>query len=189
MSSQPARSLPLAQRAVIGLLVFLLLLLLGLQTARAGEVLPSIGMSRTPGSSESPKFYGIALRGPMSPRMESELAVSWHRETVSDGDMTVKSVPITFSIWATPVRSLYLGGGAGYYYDEVSYRGSLGIPSASDKQFAYHLGGGLNTPMSPRMSLDLQGRYIFRKEKQVGISGGTYDPTMWTAAVGIAFKY
>ena len=71
----------------------------------------------------------------------------------------------------------------------MSYRSSLWDPSTSDKQFAYHVGGGLSMTMTPKTSLDFQGRYIFRKEKQVGIGSGTYDPTMWTAAVGIAFTY
>jgi hypothetical protein len=33
----------------------------------------------------------------MSPKIKSEMAVSWHEEAVADGDMTAKSVPITFS--------------------------------------------------------------------------------------------
>jgi hypothetical protein len=55
MSMQPPRSLPLAQRAVIGILVFLLLLLWP-PDARAGELVPSIGMSRTPGSTDCRRF-------------------------------------------------------------------------------------------------------------------------------------
>ena len=189
MSSQPARSLTLAQRAAIGVLVFLLLLLIGLQTAHAGEIVPSIGFARMTGNTDTPMFYGVALRGPMAPKLKSELGVSWQHQDAENGAVTLKSMPVTFSVWSTLAPNLYFGGGTGIYYDEVSYKSGLGLPSTKDHHWAYHVGGGFNMPMSPVTALDLQGRYVFRDAKPTAIGSGKIDPSGWTAAAGVVFKY
>jgi len=179
----------LRERAAIGALVFFLLLLLGLQTAHAGELVTSIGLSRATGSDETPRFLGLAVRGASSPLLKVELGVSWQHQSYSNGDLTVHSVPVTGSLWITPIPTFYVGGGAGVYYDQLSYSGALGVPKASNHAWGTHLGSGMSLPLSPMTSLDLQGRYVFLGEQRSALAGGTFNPSMWMASVGLAIKY
>jgi hypothetical protein len=187
--SPPPPQVRLSHRIAVGLLVFLLLLLAGLATARAGEFVPSVGYSRTPESTNNQMIYGVSLRGGGKNRMVSELAVGYRNEDYSGGDMAVRTIPVTFSAWASPFQSLYVGGGGGYYYTTQKYREGLGLSNSSARQFAYHWGGGMRLPMGRTSGIDLQYRNVLLKKQSDALPAGSFDPSYWSMSVGISMRY
>jgi len=179
----------LSHRIAFGLLVFALLLLAGLATARAGEFVPSIGYSRTPESDKNQMIYGLSLRGAGSRRMTSELAVGYRNEGYSGGDMTVRTIPVTLSAWMAPSRTIYVGGGLGYYFMAQKYAASLSLGEQTSHQLGYHWGGGILLPMGAKSALDLQYRNVRLERQDTGLPGGSFDPSFWSVSAGIAMRY
>jgi opacity protein-like surface antigen len=183
------RTRTLRQRAAIGALVFFILLLGGVGAASAGEIVPSIGIAHSVDADESRTFLGLELRGSVAPMARVGLGVGYRSEDMMNGDVTMRTIPVTASLWVSPVPTLYVGGGAGMYFTTLSFGDVLALPSESDQQFGWHAGGGLSLPLAPRVALDLQGRYVFLQDEVSVPSGGSFDPDFWNASAGIALKF
>lgn len=184
------KTMRLLDRILIGVLVLLAMLLAGLQAARAGEIVPSIGLSRSTGSDGPTRtFYGVALRGGLIPMVKSELAVAYRSEP-QGSDLDVKMWPLTASLWLAPMPTFYLGGGAGYYHTTLDYRDQLGIPDQTSREFGTHLGGGITIPLLPAIaSLDLNGRYVHLREKESLVPPGRVTQSFWSTSLGVAIKF
>ena len=64
-------------RILIGALLFLVMVLLGIRAARAAEIVPSVGLSRsTSGDGNAKAFAGLAVRGSIVPMVKSEIGVA-----------------------------------------------------------------------------------------------------------------
>lgn len=186
---QPHDLFSLRRRAAVGAFAFLLLLPLGIPTARAGEIVPSIGVARAADEGESRTFLGLELRGGLAPMVKTGLAVGYRSDEMLDGAMTVSTVPVTASLWVSPLPTLYAGGGAGLYFTTVSFGEAFALPDRTDQQFGWHLGGGMNVPLGPVAALDLQGRYVFLQDEIAAPSGPGLDPDFWTASAGLAIRF
>lgn len=189
-SPQQPRIMPLGLRAAIGALVFLLLLFAGLKTAHAAEIIPSIGLSHTSDGDASQMFVALGVRtGMMLPKTKAELNVGYRSEDYLDGLVQLKTIPVTASLWVSPVPTLYFGGGGGAYFQTFTYDNSLVVPSSSDTQFGAHLGGGFRMPLAPMLGLDVNGRYVFLQEKTSSLSSGSFDPSFWSMSAGLAIGF
>ena len=189
MHSQQTRTMPLGVRAAIGALVFLLLLFAGLKTAHATEIIPSIGMSHGSGSDANQMFLAVGLRTGFLPRTKAELNVGYRSEDYMNGLFQLRTIPVTASVWLSPVPTLYVGGGGGAYFQTISYDNSVVVPSSSETQWGAHLGGGLRFPIAPMLGLDFGGRYVFLQEKTSSLSAGTIDPSFWSATAGLSIGF
>jgi hypothetical protein len=191
MHTQPRRVMGLLDRALIGLVIFIIMVLLGVEAARATEIVPSIGVARANdnGASDAKTFGGLAVRAPLAPFLKTELGVAWRNESYSNGDLTVKMRPFTTSLWLQPAPFFYAGGGVGWYNARYEYRSSLGLANATTTQFGTHLGGGFNMPLAPMMALDVQGRSVFMKEQQTLLPTNKLDPSFWSMTAGLAIKF
>ena len=181
----------LLDRFLIGGLLLLVLLLLGLQVAHAGEIIPSIGITRPSDGtgSDATVSGGLAFRGSIAPILKSEVGVSYRDQELNNGDLKVRMWPITGSLWLTPLPNFYAGGGVGWYHTTLDYAPSLGLPASTSQDFGVHLGGGLNVPIAPRAAVDLHGRYIFMGDKSSELPPNSYDPDFWTTSVGLAIRF
>jgi opacity protein-like surface antigen len=189
MLGEATRSTKLRNRAALGALVFLVLLLAGIGAANAGEIVPSIGIAHSVDADESRTFVGLEMRGNLAPMVKLGLGAGYRSEDVMD-DVTLRTIPVTASVWLTPTPMLYAGGGAGMYFTTLSFGDAITLPDQSDEQFGWHLGGGLQVPLAPRVGLDLQGRYVFlQDEVALPPSGGSFDPDFWNASAGIAIRF
>jgi hypothetical protein len=129
MQPETQRITPLRQRLVVGALMFLLLLLLGITSARAGEIVPSVGLSHSSESGENQSFFGLEVRGSLAPMLKAGLGVGYRSEEMSNGDLTMRIIPVTASLWVSPVPTLYAGGGVGAYFETLTYRDALLVPN------------------------------------------------------------
>src|SRR3972149_2956141 len=94
----------LIDRILIGALVLLAVLLVGIQAARAAEIVPSVGIARaTSGDGESKTFAGLARRTSLLPMVKSEIGIAYRNEPYNNGDLNVKMWPVTASVWLTPL--------------------------------------------------------------------------------------
>lgn len=188
MQTQPRASMPLLYRAAIGVIVFLLLLLAGLRSANAAEIVPSIGVSRMSDAEDNKVFVALGLRSGLVPRVETEINVGYRKEQ-SEGAFEMSTVPVTLSLWVSPVPMLYAGGGGGAYFQAIRYEDSLLVPNESETQWGAHVGGGFRFPLAPMARVDLGARYVFLEEKAAQLGGGSFDPSFWTASAGLAIGF
>jgi opacity protein-like surface antigen len=185
------RKIPdLLYRVAIGALIFFVALLVGISTAHAVEIVPSIGLTKsTDGDGESKSYLGLAMRGSLIPMFKHETSVGYRSEEVFAGVVKSTTVPVTESIWFSPMPFIYAGGGMGMYFTSLTYKGVAPIPDSSNRQIGYHLGGGLNFPLMPMLSVDLQSRYVFMDEMPTSLSPGSFDPDFWSTSAGVSIHF
>lgn len=182
----PRRKTALAVGATMALLV----LALSAPVATAGEIVPQIGITRSVhGEADAQVFGGLAVRGKVAPFLKSEVGLAYRSEELSGGDVTVRMWPLTASLWATPLPTLYVGGGVGWYHTTLEYEPSLGLVNETEQEFGVHLGGGFAIPLAPMAAIDLQGRYIFMDDQQSQLPPNEFDPDFWSTSVGLAIRF
>ena len=171
-------------------LVLALALAGGARAAQATEIVPSIGISQAADGEDRQTMVAIALRTGLVPRVKAELQVGHRSEELQfvGETLELRTVPVTLSLWVSPVPMLYAGGGVGAYFQGVEYRNNL-FPASDDTQFGAHLGGGMRFSMTPMVGLDLQGRYVFLGEQSTRLSSGDFDPSFWTLSAGVAIGF
>ena len=183
----------LIRRAVpyrAAILAALVLVPLGAVAARAGEIIPSVGITKPVNGDGGAKVSGgLALRGNILPFLQTEIGATYRSEERDAGLLKVKQWPVTASLWVTPMPMLYAGGGVGYYHTTLQYDESLGLDSETSRKWGVHLGGGLKFPLGPTASLDLNGRYIFLEQQRSQLPPNHFDPDFWNTSVGVAFRF
>ncbi|OGF20251.1 MAG: hypothetical protein A2V63_03230 [Candidatus Eisenbacteria bacterium RBG_19FT_COMBO_70_11] len=190
MESTEPKSTRIIDRVLIGALIFLVVLLIGIQAVHAAEIVPSLGLSRpVNGDAATHTFLGLAVRGHLAPMLKSEIGLGYRSDAYFDGALRVRQWPLTASLWVTPLPTLYAGGGAGIYVTTYDYQGSLPYPDTRDPSFGMHLGGGFDVPLGPLAALDLNGRYVMLQKRDMPISPREFKPDFWTTSPGLAIRF
>ncbi|MGH7682244.1 MAG: outer membrane protein [Candidatus Eiseniibacteriota bacterium] len=167
-----------------------LLLIAAASGARAVEIVPSVGLTRTVDSDEANSNFGLALRGDIAgPVLQAELAASYRSQDYAGGDITARMVPVTASLLLRPIPMIHADAGAGWYHTKYEYPNVPGSPSDETiQQFGVHVGGGLEVPLAPKAALDLTGRYIFLENQESQLIPQSFDPDFWSMALGLALR-
>jgi hypothetical protein len=178
---------------LLGALLMLTLAMLAIAfitPARAGEIIPQIGLTGTPGSSDQAKSsYGLALRGRVLPSIDAEIAGGYRSEPVLNGAANMVQWPVTASLWARPFGGLYVGGGVGTYRTTLEYAGAP-IPNTTTQKFGAHLGGGFEIPVVPgAVSVDLNARYVYLGNQTSALPPTQWKADFWTTTAGLAFHF
>jgi opacity protein-like surface antigen len=178
------------RRAVPGVVVLALFLSTGARTSQAAQIVPSLGMSQGVDGGESRMTLALALRQNLAPRVQAELQVAHRSEELSFAGqpLTMRTIPLTASVWVSPVPMLYAGGGVGVYAQAVEYGNNL-FPNTSENEFGAHIGGGTRFSLTPGLGLDLQGRYVFLGEQSSQLTSGSFDPSFWSVAAGLVIGF
>jgi len=183
-------SLELRRRAVVGLIVFVVALLLGAATSHAGELIPSFGFSRSiDGGADAKPYAGVALRGTLAPMLKTEIGAAYHGESQYNDQLKLRMWPVTASLYATPVPLLYAGGGVGWYHTTFDYANNTLLSDHTTEQFGVHLGGGMQIPLGPRAGVDLNGRYVMMREQESHLVPRKFNPDLWLTSIGLAIKF
>jgi hypothetical protein len=181
------------RRAVSGALALVLLLLTGPGAAHALQIVPSVGLSQNTDGGDNHVTLALALRQNLVPRVQAEIQVGHRSEESSFAgqSFTMRTIPVTASVWASPVPMLYAGGGVGLYVQAVEYENNL-FPASNETQFGAHLGGGMRFPLAPAVGLDLHGRYVFLgdlEEQSSLLSSAEFNPSFWSVSAGLAIGF
>jgi len=179
------------KRLAAGLAVLLAALWAGAELARAAEIVPAVGLSRTvDGDNPSQAFASLALRGNLLPFLQTEVGVAYRSEQVIADQLNVRMWPITASLWVTPLPALYAGGGVGWYHTTLDYASNLPFNDQTRENFGVHLGGGLKVPLgSPAVAIDLGGRYVMLQPQESKLVPEHFDPDFWTTTIGLAIHF
>ena len=193
MYSQRARLYGLFDRALIGIVILLVLVLTGVRMANSAELIPSVGLTRaTEGSADAKMFGSLGVRAGILPAIKGELEVAYRAEDMFDDRLHVSMWPVTASLWFSPISTLYAGGGVGVYitkYDYDQEKILFAVNDETQQDFGVHLGGGFKIPLAPTASVDLQGRYVMLREKDSPLVPDKFNPDFWMAKAGIAFGF
>ena len=193
MQAFKSRLMTVLDRAVIGSLVLLTLMLLGAQIAKATEIIPSVGLTKPVDGNEDAKLYGsLGVRGNLLPILKTEVGVAYRQEDRLDDQLHVRMWPVTASLWLTPIPALYAGGGVGWYnitFDYDQDRIAVPVSDETRQEFGVHLGGGVMVPLGSAAALDLNGRYVMMRDQQSRLIPEQFDPDFWQSSLGIAFKF
>jgi opacity protein-like surface antigen len=183
-------SRPRSEPLFLAALVIVALTINGARAAHAFQIVPSIGISQAVDGGDNRTMMAVALRNGFLPRTQIEIQAGYRSEerSIAGQSFEVKTVPLTLSLWASPVPMLYAGGGIGAYLEGIEYEGNV-YPSNNETQFGAHLGGGLHFPLLPVVGLDLQGRYVFLSEKSTELASGDFDPSFWTLSAGVSIGF
>ena len=189
--------LELRRRAAFGLAVFILMLvlgilmlLLGVRVGHAGEIVPSIGLTKpVNGDVDAAPYGGIAVRGMLAPMLETEIGVAYRSESRDADQLKIRMWPVTASLYLTPLPMLYAGGGVGWYQTTYDYASTLPYSDETKQEFGVHLGGGMQVPLGPRAGLDLGGRYVMMRDQQSPLIPEKFSPDFWTTSIGLALKF
>jgi len=183
---------PLTRRLVVGTLVLVALIVVGVRIASAAEIVPSVGITRpvdnNNNSSDARISGGLAIRGALLPMLKGEVGASYRSESRLDGNLHVRQWPITTSLWLAPVPWLYAGGGVGWYQTTFDYNSTLPLQDDTRTEFGSHIGGGLEIPMTPGVSVDVNGRYVFMRRQENPVPQ-QFNPNFWTTSLGLAIKF
>jgi hypothetical protein len=180
----------LLRGAAIGPLVVALLLSAGPRAAHALQIVPSIGISQAKDGEDNKVMLALALRNGLLPRTQAEIQVGHRSEKYefAGESFELRTIPVTLSVWASPVPMLYAGGGVGAYLQAVEYGNNV-YPASNETQFGAHIGGGLRFSMTPLVGLDLQARQVFLEEKSTQLPSGNVDPSFWTVSAGLVIGF
>ncbi len=84
---------------------------------------------------------------------------------------------------------VYLGGGVGWYRQTVDFKSTLPFADVTTSKFSEHLGGGVIVPLSPKLGLDVNGRYVFMQPDNNLHLPTEFNPDFWSASVGLAIAF
>jgi opacity protein-like surface antigen len=177
-----------SRRAMFGAIAFALALLAGIQVARAGEIVPSVGLTRNVDGSTTKASANLAVRGNLGPLMP-EIAVGYRSEDRAAVE-TRRMWPVTASLYLTPIPMLYAGGGVGWYHTTVDFADATGLADHTREDFGVHLGGGVQVPLGSAAGLDLGGRYVMmRNQDEDRLIPQHFNPDFWMTNIGLAIKF
>ncbi len=175
-------------RAVVAVLAALLAF--AASSARAAELIPSVGLTRTiDGGNDTRTFGGLALRTPIVPLLAGEIGVAYRSESRFDDQLHVRMWPVTASLWLTPVPALYAGAGVGWYNVTLDYDDALPIRDETRQEFGVHVGGGMRVPVAPSATVDLNGRYVMMRDQESRLVPEKFDPDFWQLSLGLGLRF
>jgi hypothetical protein len=182
---------PRPRRKRFALALFIVSMFLIVSFAQAGEIIPSIGVTKSAKDDQAPAeiYGGLAVRANLLPLLKSEIGVAYRRESRLDGALEVRQWPVTASLWLAPIPALYAGGGVGWYHTTLDYSESLPVQDETHQRFGMHVGGGFEVPVGARAALDLNGRYVFLESEQSQLPPSEFDPDFWTTTLGLAIRF
>jgi len=183
---------PASGRVWTGAILTLLLLHLGAPRAHAaGEIVPSLGVTKPVDGDGNAKMSGnLALRGHLLPILMTEVGVGYRSEERFDDQLKIRQWPVTASVYLAPPSSiLYAGAGAGWYHTSYDYKDNTLFQDETRQQFGVHLGGGLQVPLGSHAGVDLNGRYVMMRDQKAKLIPEKFDPDFWTTSLGLAIKF
>ena len=179
------------ERSLVAALLATGLALVMVPVAKAGQIIPSVGWTKTPdGDGETAVSYGLALRGGIVPMVDAELGFSYRKEKLFDNQVESTQWPVTASVWVTPTPMFYVGGGLGWYNTTLHYPNTPALASYTSQKTGVHLGGGITMPLVPGVaSADLNLRYVYLGEEKSELPPANFKADYWTTSLGIAFSF
>jgi opacity protein-like surface antigen len=165
-------------------------LVLGAGPSRSAQIIPSLGVSKpAEGGGDATTYGGLAFRTALAPLLSTEIGIAYRTESRFDGNLAVRSWPVTASLYLTPVPALYAGAGVGWYQTTFDYSSHVPLADQTSQQFGVHLGGGLQVPLASALAVDLGGRYVMMRDQSSHLLPEKFNPDFWMLSLGLALGW
>lgn len=140
-------------------------------------------------------FYGLQARLYLLKWLALEGSIDFQKQDFldDDADLTIVPVQLTGLLFPLPDSPLrpYLLAGAGWYFMDVEYKGSLSaLDDDDDAMFGVHVGGGLEFLIGRMLMIYADLRYTFLDEPGVDnsqLEDEEFD--FWQAAIGAGIAF
>jgi len=153
---------------------------------------PRAGFLKSRGADSGTWFGGVQGRVWFSEYIGGEASITFHQDEFDDGfggDVTVTYYPLELSILVYPIQDWkvkpYVVAGLGWYYTRIDFDNSA-FDDETDNLFGFHIGIGADLPVSPRVILDADIRYVFLDEPSAA-DDEEFD--LWQVTIGATFKF
>jgi outer membrane protein with beta-barrel domain len=168
-----------------------LLLCVAVKAQASTEIIPSVGLTRSADTDETKSEVGLALRGGViQSLLDLELKGQYRKQDELDGLLTEKMWPVTASLYLTPLRVLYAGGGVGWYHTTLDYKAPSTLPDETHQKFGVHASAGVRVPLAgDAVGLDLNGRYTWLENQETASIPSKFNPDFWDMSLGLAFRF
>ena len=137
-------------------------------------------------------FGGVQARLRLLGILAAEAAITFHQNRFENNDIIVTQYPVQLSamlfiIPEGPIRP-YILGGVGWYYTRIDFHDGLSsIDDETDHVFGWHFGAGGELFLGPRVSLNVDVRYIFLEPDTDQVSDRDFN--YWHIAFGLNFYF
>jgi len=124
---------------------------------------PHVGIQKAQDADESNYLFGGTARVKFA-AIAAEGSISYRQEDYESGAVTVKSWPVTASGLFYPLPALYGVVGAGWYNTTFDFNDTYNMSGFNDRteqEFGWHLGAGLELPISPKTKIFGDIRWVF----------------------------
>jgi hypothetical protein len=154
------------------------------------EIIPSVGLTRSADTDAAKSELGLALRGSIIPSvLDLELKGQYRKQDELGGQLTERMWPVTASLYVTPLRALYAGGGVGWYHTTLDYSAPSVLPDETHQKFGVHASAGVRMPLADALALDLNGRYTWLENQETATIPNKFNPDFWDMSLGLAFRF
>lgn len=159
---------------------------------------PRVGYYQANDADEGSFYFGLQTRARLGAVVGLEGSIEYRTGQESsfnvggvDQSVTTKFVPITASLMlflpVGPYISPYGLAGVGAYYTIYDYDGDFADANDDEFNFGYHLGFGLEFPISENVALNFDYRYLFLNPDQGETSTDqedyNYDGNVFTGGI------
>jgi len=167
-----------------------LLLCAAVKAQASTEIIPSVGLTRSADTDAAKSEVGLALRTSMIPSvLDIELKGQYRKQDELGGQLTERMWPVTASLYLTPLRVLYAGGGVGWYHTTLDYNPPSTLPDETHQKFGVHASAGVRVPVASAVALDLNGRYTWLENQETATIPNKFNPDFWDMSLGLAFRF
>lgn len=106
-------------------------------------------------------------------------------------DIKLRTWPVSASLLVFPVPILYGLAGIGWYNTTVDFPDEILIDDETDSVLGYHVGGGLEIPVSPnfRLTSDVRWLFVDYEFKDIPDSIGDVDANSFTVNAGVLYYF
>ena len=155
---------------------------------------PRFGYYKAPDAEDGTMFFGAQMRVRGNSIIGAEFAAEYRGEQTFDvtgGELTVRQIPVTGSLMlfvpVSPNFQPYGLAGLGAYYSIYDYDGSFTSDEDAEVNFGYHLGFGLDLPISESAALNVDYRYLFLDGNNDDLADKQYSGNVLTG--GLTFYF
>ena len=163
-------------------------------TSNKGGLGPRFGFYKAPDAEDGTMFIGAQFRSRGKSVFGGEFAIEYRGEQtydISGGEMTVRQIPVTGSVLVfvpvAPNFQPYGLAGLGAYYSLYDYDGTFSSSNDAEVNIGYHLGFGLDVPVTANAALNVDYRYLFLEGNNDNLGDKEYSGNVLTG--GLTFYF
>jgi opacity protein-like surface antigen len=123
---------------------------------------PHLGYYKASDADKGSVMSGATLRLWLANEVCLEASINYRREYYNNEAITLKSWPLLITGLFYPVKYVYGMVGMGWYNTRIAYSKELSLfGDKSLQKFGWHLGAGVETPLSRKIKVATDFRYTF----------------------------